>query len=239
MKKNTCPSCGASYNGKRCRHCGYKHFSEVLTHGSHTHKGEPLCIDAPARQPIPRKDPFGCDKQTRNKHPLVRFFLLLSLISALMPLLRNWGLKLEAMENRPAAVITAEPEPILQPENMVILHQEEGITLFTTPEQFADPNNFTLFFHNESGMAMTVSAGDILVNGIDLPHASLVCKARPGEIGKGWLEVDLREWDAAGIQEIRTLSFSLTGLGQDGRIHFETDEIRLIAEGADDIWANS
>ena len=107
------------------------------------------------------------------------------------------------------------------------------------PEQFADPNNFTLFFHNESGMAMTVSAGDILVNGIDLPHASLVCKARPGEIGKGWLEVDLGEWEAAGIQEIHTLSFSLTGLGQDGRIHFETDEIYLIAEGADDIWENS
>ena len=116
---------------------------------------------------------------------------------------------------------------------MVILHQEEGFTLFTTPEQFADPNQFTLFFHNESGMSMTVSAGAIQVNGIDLPHARLVCKAGPGEIGKGWLEVDLGEWEAAGIREIRTLSFSLTGLGQDGRIHFETDEICRIAEGAE------
>lgn len=239
MKKNACPSCGASYNGKRCRHCGYEQFHEQIAHGSHTHRGEPLAMDSPVRQPIPKKDPFGCDKKSRNRHPLIRFGILLALINSLMPMLWNWGLKLETMENRPAAVITAEPEPILQPENMVILHQEEGITLFTTPEQFADPNNFTLFFHNESGMAMTVSSGDIRVNGVDLPHASLVCKARPGESGKGWLEVDLGEWEAAGIQEIHTLSFSLTGLGQDGRIHFETDEICLIAEGADDIWENS
>lgn len=238
MKKNTCPSCGASYNGKHCRHCGYKHFSEALAHGSHTHKGEPLRIDAPARQPIPGKDPFGCDKQTRNTHPLVRFALLLSLISALMPLLRNWGLKLETMEGS-RSIAAVQPEPILQPENMVILHQEQDITIFTTPEQFADPNNFTLFLHNESGMSMTVSAGDILVNGIDLPHASLVCKARPGEIGKGRLEVDVREWEAAGIQEIRTLSFDLAVLGQDGRRYFETGEICLTAEGAETIWANS
>ena len=233
MKKHTCPSCGAPYNGRRCRSCCYEHFSEEIAHGSHTHRGEPLVIDAPVRKPIPQKNPFACDKKTRKKHPLIRFLILLALIDSLMPMLRNWGLRLEAMENRPAAAIAAEPEPILQPENMVIFHQEEGFTLFTTPEQFADPNQFTLFFHNESGMSMTVSAGAIQVNGIDLPHARLVCKAGPGEIGKGWLEVDLGEWEAAGIREIRTLSFSLTGLGQDGRIHFETDEICLIAEGAE------
>ena len=233
MKKNICPSCGAPYNGKRCRNCCYEHFSEEIAHRGHVHGGEPFVIDDPVRKPIPKKDPFGCEKRTRKKNPLARFVILLAVIHSLMPMLRNWGLKLEAMENRLAAVISAKPEPILLPENMVILHQEEGITLFTTPEQFADPNQFTLFFHNESSMSITVSSGDIRVNGIDLPHASLVCKARPGEIGKGWLEVDPGEWEAAGIREIHTLSFSLTGLGQDGRRHFETDEICLIAEGAD------
>ena len=63
----------------------------------------------------------------------MRFALLLALINALMPMLRNWGLKLEAMGNRPAAILTAQPEPILQQSNMVIFHQEDGITIFTTP----------------------------------------------------------------------------------------------------------
>ena len=230
MGRSTCPSCGAAYKGKRCRSCNYEHFSEEIAHGNHSHQGEPLVIDAPVRQPIPRKDPFGCDRKQRKKHPLVRFLVLLALINSLMPMLRNWGVKLEATEKHPAVAITAQPEPILQPENMVIFHQEADITIFTTPEQFADPNNFCLYIHNESGMKVTASAGDIQVNGIDLPHAALVCSARPGEIGKGWLEVDLSEWEAAGIQEIHTLSFRLTVLGQDGRSYFQTDEIHLVAE---------
>lgn len=233
MGRSTCPSCGAAYNGKRCRSCNYEHFSEEIAHGNHSHQGEPLVIDAPVRQPLPRKDPFGCDRKQQKKHPLVRFLVLLALINSLMPLLRNWGLKLEAMENRPAAAITAQPEPVLQPENMVIFHQEDGITIFTTPEQFSDPNHFSLYVHNESAMKVTASAGEIQVNGIDLPHASLVCRAKPGEIGKGWLETDPGEWQAAGIQDIRTLSFTITVLRQDGRIGFETDEICIIAEGTD------
>ncbi len=231
MGRITCPSCGAAYNGKRCRSCNYEHFSEEISHGNHSHKGEPLVIDASVRQPIPRKNPFGCHEKPRKKHPLVRFLVLLTLINSLMPMLRNWGLKLEAIEDSRTA-ITAQPEPVLQPENMVIFHQEDGITVFTTPEQFADLNDFCLYVHNESSMTVTASAGDVQVNGSLLPHASLVCKARSGEIGKGWLEPDVREWDAAGIREIHTLSFRLTVLGQDGRIHFQTDEICLTSESA-------
>ncbi len=239
MANMICPSCGAPYNGKRCRSCSYEHFSEEIAHGNHTHKGEPLVIDAPVRKPIPKKDPFECDRKTRKKHPLAGFLMLLALINTLMPLLRNWGLKLEAMENRPAAMMAAQPEPVLQPENMVVLHQENGITIFTTPEQFADLNDFCLYVHNESDMKVTASAGDIRVNGSVLPHASIVCGARPGEIGKGWLEVDVKEWEDAGILDIRTLSFDLAVLQQDGRIGFETGEILLTTEGAEDLWENS
>ena len=228
MRKNACPSCGSTYNGRKCRQCGYQHFSEEIRHGNHTHRGEPLVIDRPVRRPIPRKDPFGCEKKTRKKHPLVRFLVLLFLINSLMPMLRNWGLRLEEMENRPAAVITARPEPVLKPENMVILHQQDDITIFTTPEQFADLNDFCLYVHNESTNSVTLSAGDIRVNGVDLPHAALVCKARPNEIGKGWLEADPGEWEAAGIREIHSLSFSLTAL-QNSRILFATEEISLSA----------
>lgn len=99
MGKNTCPGCGAGFNGKRCRSCGYEHFSEEIAHRGHTHQGEPLVIEAPARKPVPRKDPFGCDKKTRKKNPLIRFLILLYILYSLMPLLREWGLKLEAMED--------------------------------------------------------------------------------------------------------------------------------------------
>lgn len=233
MAKYKCPSCGEVYNGRKCRSCLYEHFTEEIAHGNHTHEGEPLVIDAPVRKPLPRKNPFGCEKQTRKKNSTAVFVLLLAIVNFLMPVLGNLWNRLEATE-RPAASITATPEPILQPENMVIFHQEDGITIFTTPEQLAHPTkDFSLSVHNESDMAVTVSAGEIQINGIALPHAALVCKARPGEIGRGWLETDAKEWEAAGIQRIHTLSFDLGVIRQDGRLQFETGSICLSAEGAE------
>lgn len=228
MDRFSCPSCGCSYNGKRCRKCGYTHFSEEIRHGNHTHHGEPLVIDSPARRPFPRKDPSDCEKKTRKKHPLIRFLVLLFLINSLIPVLRNWGLRLEEMEKRPAALISAQPEPILLPENMVIFHQEADITIFTTPEQLTHPDNFCLYVHNESSMSVTVSASEIQVNGIAMPHTGLVCKARPGEIGKGWLEPDAIEWETAGIQQVHSLSFDLAVL-QNSRLLFTTEAICLPA----------
>ena len=79
MTRNTCPGCGAAYNGRRCRSCGYEPFPEAARQ-----KTTPA---APAR------------KRKKHNYPLIRFLILLYLLYALMPLLRNWGLKLEAMED--------------------------------------------------------------------------------------------------------------------------------------------
>ena len=79
MKSNTCPGCGAVYSGRRCRSCGYKPFPEAIS--------QKTAPSAPVR------------KKEKRKYPLIRFLILLYLLYALMPLLRNWGLKLEAMED--------------------------------------------------------------------------------------------------------------------------------------------
>ena len=92
MKNLSCP-------GRRCRGCGYEHFSEEIAHRGHTHKGEPLVISGNVRRPVPRKDPFGCEKKTGARRPMLRFLILLYLIYSLLPLFREWGLKLEAMED--------------------------------------------------------------------------------------------------------------------------------------------
>ncbi len=80
MKNSTCPGCGAAYNGRYCRSCGYEHFAEDTAHQKHS-----------SAVPAPKKE--------RKKHPLIRFLILLYLIYSLLPLLRQWGLKLEAMED--------------------------------------------------------------------------------------------------------------------------------------------
>ena len=218
MEKYSCPGCGARFNGKRCRSCGYELFGEAAAHRTS------------GKRTASRK---SSSAKPGKKHPLAGFALLLMLISALMPMLRNWGLKLEAME------APIQPEPVLQPENMVILHQEDGITIFTTPEQIRRPDgDFCLYVHNESDMSVTVSAGEIQVNGTVLPQAALVCKARPGEIGKGRI-MDSEDWNTLQLQDVRTLAFDLAALGQNGRLLFTTGQILITAEGVDDQWENS
>lgn len=233
MARDTCPSCGAAYNGRRCRNCLYEPFSEEIAHGNHTHKGEPLVIGAPARKPVPQKDPFGCDKKSRKRHPLTGFILLLVIINSLLPLIRNWGLELEAREEAVHTVaIRPEPEPVMAPEDLVIFHQEADVTIFTSVEDFSNfGDGFCLYVEYAGSLPhVTVVAGDIQVNGCDMPFSGLVCKARSGEIGKGWLELDEEELEINSIENLQTLDFTLTALGSNGRALFTTDEIRIMAE---------
>lgn len=232
MARDICPSCGAAYNGRKCRSCLYEHFSEEIAHGNHTHTGEPLVIPGPVRRPIRRKDPFGCEKKTRRKRPLTGFVILLALINILLPMLRDWGLDLETREN---SYIAMEPEPVMAPEEKVILHQEQGVTIFANSEDFEDFRDGLCVYVEYTGAlaSVTVSAGDIKVNGCDMPFSALVCKARRGgEIGKGWLELAERDLEANSLEELQTLSMTLTALGSNGRALFTTDEITVIAEGA-------
>ena len=90
MGNPVCPGCGAGYNGKHCRRCGYRPFPED---GRRKHSPAPV---------IPEKK--------RRKHPLLGFLILLMLIAALMPLLRSWGLKLEAMEDSASHWATEAPQ---------------------------------------------------------------------------------------------------------------------------------
>ena len=85
MAKYICPSCGAPYNGKKCRNCAYESFSEEIAHNLHVHEGEPLVIHDTTRRPVPytadcfhchlpvqcTADPFCiCDRSCRIRHTL-------------------------------------------------------------------------------------------------------------------------------------------------------------------------
>lgn len=78
MKNAVCPGCGAGYNGRRCRRCGYETFPEAAVRST--------------------KPAAPITKKQRKKHPLIGFLILLYLIWSLLPLVKEWGLKLEAME---------------------------------------------------------------------------------------------------------------------------------------------
>ena len=79
MASYLCPGCGAVYNGKKCRACGYTPFSNTSLPG----------------EPVPAGIRF---RRRKRSHPFLGFVLLLCLIAGSIPLMRNFGLELEARE---------------------------------------------------------------------------------------------------------------------------------------------
>lgn len=227
MAKYTCPSCGAAFNGKKCRQCYYEHFSEEISHGNHTHEGEPLVIDAPVSKPVKRKNPFGCEPRTRKKkHPIAGFLAILLLINSLLPLIREFGLELEAREE------TVAPEPL--PEDLVVLHEEGPVTISLPAYQLTEFSDFglTLWVENESkNFDVYVMPKYIVANGFVMNYASLYAEARSGSIGKGFLYLDEEEMADAHITDLQELTFVLEVMDEDYTLLFETDPITLSETG--------
>lgn len=75
MAKYICPSCGAPYNGKKCRNCAYESFSEEIAHNLHVHEGRAPGHPRYHPQAVPYKDPFDCPpshpKKKKNHRPAV------------------------------------------------------------------------------------------------------------------------------------------------------------------------
>ena len=67
MSKYICPSCGAPFNGKKCKNCAYESFSEEVAHNLHVHEGEPLVIHDTARKTVPYRDPFDCPPKPKKQ----------------------------------------------------------------------------------------------------------------------------------------------------------------------------
>lgn len=232
MARYTCPSCGAAYNGKKCRQCLYEHFTEEIAHGTHVHEGEPLVIDAPVRKPVKRKNPFDCDKQTRKRHPLAGFLVLLAVINCLLPLVRNWGLELEVREE---ALLS--PEPVPRPENCRILYEDADISVYTDwTEDQEFPGSFPIVVENWSRKDISVSARNLTINGYVMEYSGFYCFAEAGSMAKEPFLPDQTDLETCGIGQIQTISFRLEILDQESyQVLALTEPVTLTAavpEGA-------
>ena len=235
MARYTCPSCGAAYNGKRCRACNYEHFSEEIAHGGHTHKGEPLVIDSPVRRPIPRKDPFGCDPKTRKRtfprrqrkqRPFVGLLTIFLLISGVLPLLRDWGLELERREE-------AIQMEMALPEDLITLYEEGPITISTQPrclDAFGE-EGLRLWVRNKLNHSdVFLSTKYVMADGFVLPNTGLYMECSADSMCLDTLYLNGDNLKDAGISQVRELSFVLECMDEDYTVLFETDPITITRE---------
>lgn len=208
-----CPSCGKRYNGKRCSNCLYENFTEEITHGLHTHEGEPLVVKAPARQPVPRKDPFDCDKKTR-KPPVRRkaaaIIIPLVIIVVLMVVLN--GLFFLVSRTEPVFSGFApetQTEPIL-PDGGTVLYDADGILAIADWQDGQEyEDGIQVVIQNNTAKDFTFSSRDMIVNGYVLRDSLLYCQVQQGHTAQCWLRLDQGDLDKAGIETVQSLSLAL------------------------------
>lgn len=211
MARYQCPGCGMPYDGKKCRNCYYETFTEEIAHGDHTHRGEPLVIKSASRRPVPRKDPFGCEKKTRKKGKRLPATLLAVLLFFAEPVAELAADLIESMEDTVSAFTTqAEPEPEAKlPEDTMILYQDENVCIRTDWQYDSFEDGLSIILENNSDRDITVSTRDVIVNGYLMEYASLYCRAGGGQTGWGQLDLDETDLRKAGIGDIQKISLDL------------------------------
>lgn len=221
MATYKCPSCGKPFDGKRCRSCLYETFTEEIGHGLHTHRGEPLVIDAPVRRPIRRQNPFVWDKRTRtrkNKFSWVGVALVL-IIALAGPVLD--GL-LEAAESIGSAVSVAAPEPeplpdhlleqmeVEMPVNAMVLLDRDGIRVAADwQDGGAFDGQIRLVLENNTDRPLWLTTESIVVNGFVMQYGSVYAWAEPGQTEEGYFYLDEQEVMDAGITQFQEISFQM------------------------------
>lgn len=142
MARNTCPGCGAPYNGKKCRICLYMSMETDI---SRSEKNVSAQKAAAQKQKQPKTAVSS----------ILGFVIILALVAAVMPSLRSWSRKLDAID-----ATKRTPEPI--PGNPTVLYQHEPITVLV-PKQ--DSTIISLWFFNHSKEDTIVICRNITLNG--------------------------------------------------------------------------
>ena len=223
MAKYVCPSCGAPFDGKKCRNCAYESFSEEIAHNLHVHKGEPLVIKDTTRKQVPYKDPFSCPEPRRETKKsakitgLPKALLIIILIVFLMNVL-TWvfaaiGDHADWPEPEPSA------ESVSLPLNGKTLFDDNRFTIIAQwQDGKSDSTYIPVYIINHTDKTYNFSSKNITVNGFCLDDFSgLYAQVQPGETLESGLHFSDQGLQLANIAQIQQISFSLeaTAFGKD------------------------
>lgn len=219
MAKLTCPCCGKPYNGKRCKACLYEHFSEEITHGLHTHTGEPLVVDDTVRKPIPRRDPLACDHRTkrRSAHVLILVAVILILV-VLMSVAVSVYTSVSAIRRTAIQL----PDPSL-PENGTTLYEADGILIVADWKAGQEVTDcFTIAMRNDTDRDLTLYASQVIVNGYLMDRTRFSCHTPKGHTGEDDFSLNQEEMAYSGIDAVQSLSIEL--------LAYDSDSLETVAE---------
>lgn len=214
MATYKCPCCGAPYNGKRCRSCNYEAFTEEVSHGLHTHEGEPLAIKEPEpKKASPVKKQHGdCDSYSgkRKSGSMARTTVIVAVVISLVSMLGSF---ISAIQDTVSDVIEVEEETIVDTsafQDGTVLYDDGEITVTADwrPGDSFD-RSIPLLLTNQTDKDIIAATRWMSVNGFSTDDTFSFCRAEAGETVEGDLWIDQNEMDDLGLGEVTWLSFCL------------------------------
>ncbi len=219
MPTYVCPSCGAPFNGKKCKNCAYESFTEEITHNLHVHKGEPLVVRDTGRRPVPYKDPFDCPPSPRKREntpakkktggklvTIVVILVLIFLFAEPLLFLIMRGISMLGSRIEPTSSTEAVEEIVPAGE---LLYEDDLFTVIGDRSE-EDADSFPIYITNHSGEDWSFSGFEILVNGYCLDEfAGFYAEVPAGTTDKSYLTVSDNGLLYANIGQIQELSFRL------------------------------
>ena len=198
MTSRRCPSCGHSYNGKRCKNCLYEPFGDVRP-SFELHREEALPRrEAPPIRPSAPPSRSGYPPRSRGRRKqsqagktifkrLGTVWAVILLLTGLLPML------FEVMDNVGSSYMTATRETIPLPAEGTVLYEDADIQVIADWDGTPIDDNIPVFVRNFTGKNLTVCTDGVAVNGCMTDDVFFYCDAYRDSVTRAdlWVEPDV------------------------------------------------
>ena len=263
MAYRRCPSCGHSYNGKRCKNCLYEPFGEVRpSYELHQAAPEPRQKTAPKQEvypsrPGPIRTPYAGNRKKKyspGKTILKRLgtvWAVILLLTGLMPIL------FEMIDDVGSSFVTAVPETVPLPANGIVIYEDADIQITADWDGAPIEGDIPIFVQNFTGKDLIVSTDGVAINGCMVTEVFFYCNAYRNSVSTATLWIDMDALSAMGIQKGQHIRMSVDVTDEDytmltenilvelgskymqplddsGQVLYDQDGFRLIYAGTDE-----
>lgn len=219
MRRYICPSCGASFNGKRCINCLYEPFDsaayvELPAQDSKRQKEDKSASSQKKMRQGERSRWREREKKRNTRLPKWVEILMCAFLAynTLSPEPMFSQIQPELSEPLPEIsefdAIAELPAPVFPvSDETVILNEDDILVTAGWPETGVESGNIPLLVRNDSNQKIFVSADEVTVNGCMTRTWQYESCVEAGNMGVTYIRLDWDELAKLGIDKVTELAF--------------------------------
>lgn len=194
MAKYICPSCGAEFNGKKCKSCNYEALAGGQPHRPSPEPKPPVHAPGPfANPPAPHRVGPGSGssrkkRRTGHRNVLIAVCMVVTCLLFLESALTLLSRRLVSSFSGSTAAFPACSEPEIPPLNddYELLYEDNDFTVWTNLQKMWQEGIVYITVENRTKQAVELFSDDVVLNDrLCSSDSSLYVEAEGGGIGQG------------------------------------------------------